>query len=31
LQKTQCDYGQGFLKSKPVTAKEAILLIHSPL
>ena len=31
LQKTQCDYGQGFLKSKPVTAKEAISLIHTPL
>lgn len=31
LQKTQCDYGQGFLKSKPVTATEAILLIHTPL
>jgi EAL domain-containing protein (putative c-di-GMP-specific phosphodiesterase class I) len=31
LQKTQCDYGQGFLKSKPVTAKEAISLIHAPL
>ncbi|HCP97631.1 MAG TPA: bifunctional diguanylate cyclase/phosphodiesterase [Pseudoalteromonas sp.] len=31
LQKTQCDYGQGFLKSKPVTATEAILLIHAPL
>ncbi|KAF7766102.1 hypothetical protein PUND_a1878 [Pseudoalteromonas undina] len=31
LQKTQCDYGQGFLKSKPVTATEAIALIHSPL
>ena len=31
LQKNQCDYGQGFLKSKPVTATEAILLIHTPL
>ncbi|MEL0639009.1 EAL domain-containing protein [Pseudoalteromonas aliena] len=31
LQSTACDYGQGFLKSKPVTAKEAILLINNPL
>jgi diguanylate cyclase (GGDEF)-like protein len=31
LQSTACDYGQGFLKSKPVTAKEAILLINKPL
>ncbi|WP_213608526.1 EAL domain-containing protein [Pseudoalteromonas sp.] len=31
LQKTQCNYGQGFLKSKPVRAKDAILLINSPL
>ena len=31
LQATKCDYGQGFLKSKPVTAKEAILLINKPL
>lgn len=31
LQTTQCDFGQGFLKSKPVTAKEAIALIDKPL
>ena len=31
LQSTACDYGQGFLKSKPVTAKEAILLINKSL
>ncbi|GAA58513.1 GGDEF protein [Pseudoalteromonas sp. BSi20652] len=31
LQTTHCEYGQGFLKSKPVTAKEAILLINNPL
>lgn len=31
LQSTDCEYGQGFLKSKPVTAQEAILLINNPL
>jgi diguanylate cyclase (GGDEF)-like protein len=31
LQTTQCNYGQGFLKSKPVPAKDAILLIETPL
>ncbi|ALQ08573.1 MULTISPECIES: EAL domain-containing protein [Pseudoalteromonas] len=31
LQSTQCDFGQGFLKSKPVSANEAILLINNPL
>ena len=31
LQATQCNYGQGFLKSKPVTAQHAIKLIHKPL
>ncbi|CAI86257.1 GGDEF domain-containing protein [Pseudoalteromonas sp. HL-AS2] len=31
LQTTQCNYGQGYLKSKPVTAQEAILLIDAPL
>jgi diguanylate cyclase (GGDEF)-like protein len=31
LQSTQCDYGQGYLKSKPVPAKDAILLIDRPL
>jgi len=31
LQTTQCNYGQGFLKSKPVTANQAIKLINKPL
>ena len=31
LQKTQCDFGQGFLKAKPLPAAQAILLIDKPL
>lgn len=31
LQNTQCDFGQGFLKSKPLPALEAISLIDKPL
>ena len=31
LQTTHCEYGQGYLMSKPVPAKEAILLINQPL
>lgn len=31
LQNTLCDYGQGFLKSKPIPAKEAISLINKEI
>ena len=31
LQSTACNYGQGYLKSKPVTANQAIKLINKPL
>ena len=31
LQATQCNFGQGFLKSKPLPATEAIKLIDNPL
>ncbi|MDO6834952.1 GGDEF domain-containing protein [Pseudoalteromonas carrageenovora] len=31
LKLTACNYGQGYLKSKPVTASQAIKLINKPL
>ncbi len=31
LQNTKCNFGQGFLKSKPLPANEAIRLIDAPL
>ncbi|NMR26617.1 EAL domain-containing protein [Pseudoalteromonas sp. NEC-BIFX-2020_015] len=31
LQQTKCNYGQGFLKAKPLPACQAILLIDQPL